>query len=43
MTEGKIIRPEVVASLLPRMRPAAAPKRKTAVKQKPAAAAVRKK
>ena len=43
MTEGKVIRPEVVASLLPRMRPGAAAKKKTAVKQKPAAAAARKK
>ncbi|HSD72991.1 MAG TPA: sigma-54 dependent transcriptional regulator, partial [Thermoanaerobaculia bacterium] len=42
MTEGKTIRPEVVASLLPRVA-AAAPRKKTAIKQKPAAAAGRKK
>ncbi|HEX9149726.1 MAG TPA: sigma 54-interacting transcriptional regulator, partial [Thermoanaerobaculia bacterium] len=45
MTEGKTIRPEVVASLLPRSaRPAAVvAKKKTALKQRPAAAAGRKK
>ena len=43
MTEGKIIRPEVVAALLPRVAAAAPKKKKTAIKQKPAAAAGRKK
>ena len=45
MTEGKVIRPEVVLSLLPRVaRPTAAvAKKKTAPKQKPAAATGRKK
>jgi DNA-binding NtrC family response regulator len=45
MTEGKTIRPEVVASLLPHSaRPAAVvAKKKTALKQRPAAAAGRKK
>jgi DNA-binding NtrC family response regulator len=39
MTEGKTIRPEVVASLLPRPgRPLVVPKKKTAAKQKSAAA-----
>jgi DNA-binding NtrC family response regulator len=42
MTEGKVIRPEVVLSLLPRAPGAAASKKKAALKQKPAAA-VRKK
>jgi two-component system response regulator AtoC len=41
MTEGKVIRPDVVLTLLPRA-PGAASKRKAALKQKPAAA-VRKK
>ncbi|HEU5251638.1 MAG TPA: sigma 54-interacting transcriptional regulator, partial [Thermoanaerobaculia bacterium] len=45
MTEGKIIRPEVVLELLPRVARAtiAAQKKKTAVKQRSAAAAARKK
>jgi two-component system, NtrC family, response regulator AtoC len=39
MTEGKVIRPEVVLTLLPRAPRAAASKKKVALKQRPASAA----